>query len=157
MKKNGFTLMELLAVIAVLAVLATLVIPNVFKSYNDSLIKKMAIEEKNLQDASDIYLEEHCISPLYYGGVRYTCPSTYDNYTKVGFICLSELQHPVSFVGTLSENDQNDSYIGEIKFKDTLCTGYVSYTKDGKVTIKKAYLDCGSEYQTAGYTSGACN
>lgn len=37
MKKNGFTLVELLAVIVITAVLAVIAVPSILKLYNNSL------------------------------------------------------------------------------------------------------------------------
>ena len=129
--KKGFTLVELLAVIAILSVLAIIVVPNVINNYKKALIKKMVIEENNAADAAQIYVEEHCIDPLYYKGEIYTCP---DTYTTDEYVCLNELQDPGH------GNAPEDQYIGDIKYSGENCYGLVKF--DG--TSKNTYLFCGT-------------
>lgn len=132
--KKGFTLIELLAVIAILAVLVVIVVPNVISNYNSSMVKKMTIEESNIADAAEVYVEEHCTDPLYYNGKKYTCPET---YTLSKYVCLSELQDPNINNG----NDTEDYYVGDVKFKGEACNGVVVF--DG--VNKKTYLFCGAK------------
>ena len=133
MKKTGFTLVELLAAIAIIAVLSILIVPNVFDNYNKSLIKKMAIEESSVNDASELYLEDHCRSAL----PGYTCPNTYNKSSKIGYICLSELRNPNH------GDDINDYYIEEndVSFKGNKCNGF-AYINGYEI---KTYLYCGLE------------
>lgn len=130
--KKGFTLIELLAVIAIIGVLAVIVIPNVAKSYENSLIKLMETEENNMVTASDLFLEDYCISPI---SSEYSCPNTYVKATKTGYICLSRLQQ--------NAIDSNQGYIDSIKFKSEECYGFVFYSIENSSSIKKAYLFCG--------------
>lgn len=130
MKKKGFTLVEILVVIGIIALLTVLVLPNVIGSYNKSLREKMAIEEANTIDAAELYLEDHCISPL----AGYTCPNTYSKKDKKGFICINELRNPTH------GDSENDFYIEEnsISYSNKLCTGLVKI--DGY--DMKTYLYC---------------
>ena len=129
--KRGFTLIELLVVIAIIGVMAVIVVPNIMDSYKKSSIKKMVIEENNIADAAQVYVEEHCLNPLNYKGTVYTCPSTYitDKY-----VCLSELQDP------LNGNAADDYYVGDVKYGSNTCYGVVKFV--GKE--RKTYLFCGT-------------
>ena len=60
MKKNGFTLVELLVVVAILAMLVALVVPNVMESYHNSLKKDMEIQENGVVDAANIFIRDFC-------------------------------------------------------------------------------------------------
>lgn len=137
--KKGFTLIELLIVIAILGVMAVIVIPNIIGNYKKALIKKMVIEESNVADAAEIYVEEHCNNPLDYMGTVYTCPST---YTSSSYVCLSELQDPGN------GNASDDYYVGNVKYGSRTCYGVVQYDGNDKQT----YLFCGTggnfEYTT---------
>ncbi len=129
--KKGFTLIELLAVIAIIGVMAVIVIPNIMDSYKKSLIKKMIIEENNVADAAQIYVEEHCLNPLNYKGEVYTCPTT---YTTNNFVCLSELQDPGN------GNAIDDYYVGDVKYGSNTCYGVVKFIGKDRHT----YLFCGT-------------
>ena len=131
--KKGFTLVELLAVIAILGVLMVIVLPNVIDNYNESIIKKMSIEENNISDAAEIFVEEHCKHPLKYAGQVYTCPLSYGNNPK--YICLNDLQNPVNY-----GNSANEQYIGEVKFKSDVCKGIVVIEGHNR----KTFLYCGA-------------
>ncbi len=140
MKKNGFTLIELLAVIAILGILVAITLPNIVDNYKKSLDKTMQIAEDNVLDAADIYLSEHCLDPM----SGYECPSTYDYPSRSGVICLSELINPVSYNEPLSHSSEH--YIDEVKYRNTVCEGYVLYNKADN--IRKTYLFCGTDYTT---------
>ena len=132
--KKGFTLIELLVVIAIIGVMAVIVVPNIMDSYKKSLIKKMVIEENNVSDAAQIYVEEHCLNPLNYKGKVYTCPST---YTTNKFVCLSELQNPYL---SSNGNEAGDYYVGDVKYGSNTCYGVVQFVGKERHT----YLFCGT-------------
>ncbi|NLC47856.1 MAG: leucine-rich repeat domain-containing protein, partial [Tenericutes bacterium] len=53
MKKNAFTLVELLAVIAILAILIIIALPNILKMYNDAQMKVFLQEARNINKAAE--------------------------------------------------------------------------------------------------------
>ena len=48
MKRNGFTLVEILAAIAVIAIISVIAAPSIIKSYNNSRIEAITIQKSKL-------------------------------------------------------------------------------------------------------------
>ena len=59
MKKNGFTLIEVIAVIVILCVVVSITTINVLKIKKDSDKKLLETKIKNLESAAIIYVQEH--------------------------------------------------------------------------------------------------
>lgn len=112
MNRNGFTLVELLAVIAIVGILTLIAVPNAIKLYNEAILKEMVVQESNIKNAANIYLEDYCNSKL---DDRLICPSSYEevNNKDEKYVCLSDLQ------------EANDSYIGSVKYKKDSCKGII--------------------------------
>lgn len=131
--RNGFTLTELLAVIAIIAILTLMVVPAVIKMYNENVIKAMHIQESEIKEAADLYIEDHCDDPIDHSVI---CPSSYEekNADEEKYICLSDLQV------------KSDKYIDKVKFKSYSCNGIIIYQKDDETNLytnSNVYLYCG--------------
>lgn len=64
MKKNGFTLIEIIAVVAILGFLAIVAIPNIIKLFSRSTEETMKIQETNVLDAAKLFVEDYCRNPI---------------------------------------------------------------------------------------------
>ena len=130
--KRGFTLVELLAVIAIIAVLTLIAVPAALKIYNENVIKSMHIQEGQVKDAANLFVEDYCKSSIDQTKI---CPKSYStpvNDKKT--VCLQDLQN------------SSEKYIGTIKYKSSDCKGYVTYYLDSETGVygnEKAYLFCG--------------
>ena len=101
--KNGFTLIELLVVIAIIALLILIAVPAALKIYNENVIKSMYIQEAQVKDAANLFVEDYCNSPI---DQTMICPKSYStpvNDKKT--VCLQDLQN------------SSDKYIKVINFK----------------------------------------
>lgn len=139
MKKNGFTLIELLAVIAILSMLALIAVPSAIEIYNEGIKKEMKIQESNVKDAANLYIEDYCTDKI---DESLTCPSTYDDgiYDSASglvtekYVCLYNLQKA------------KDKYISDVRYKKDDCEGFIVYylnEKTGTYGNAKTYLYCG--------------
>ena len=50
--KNGFTLVELLAVVAILAILVALTMPNIMKEYNKVKVDSFVVDVQSVMDVA---------------------------------------------------------------------------------------------------------
>lgn len=135
MKKNGFTLTEILVVLALIGLLLVIVVPRIGNSLNKGTEKAMKVQEGELKDAGLMFLEDMCKNPIEKG----KCPATikYNNTTNTysGYVLLNTL---------LSEK-----YIDEIKLDKQACNACVKYSNNEA----KAYIKCGTAYTTEGYNN----
>ena len=114
--KRGFTLIELLAVIAIIAILTLMAVPAVIKIYNENVIKAMHVQESEIKEAANLFVEDYCNSSIDQTKI---CPKSYStpvNDKKT--VCLQDLQN------------NSDKYIGTVKYKGSDCKGYVTYYLD---------------------------
>ena len=132
--KYGFTLIELLAVIAIIAVLTLIAVPAALKIYNENVIKSMRVQEGQVKDAANLFVEDYCKSSIDQTKI---CPKSYSKgLDNKKVVCLQDLQN------------SSDKYIGTVKYKSSDCKGYVTYYLDSETGIygnEKAYLFCGKD------------
>ncbi len=130
--RNGFTLIELLAVIAIIAVLTLIAVPAALKIYNENVIKNMHVQEGQVKDAANLFVEDYCKSTIDQTKI---CPQSYSHAVNdKKTVCLQDLQN------------SSEKYIGKIKYKSSDCKGYVTYYLDSETGVygdEKAYLFCG--------------
>lgn len=68
--KNGFTLVELLAVIMLLGLLIVFVVPNIVKLFKNSNDTLSVFQIKELKSSVEIYINDTCLNPV---NVDYIC------------------------------------------------------------------------------------
>lgn len=133
-KKAGFTLVELLATIALLSILIVFVVPKIYSYIQTGTNKALELQEKNVEDAAKIFLEDYCKSPITLAHATQCTKLLNKEITSSGF---------ATFEGTLKlsfliEKD----YIDPVTFKKNSCddTSYIEFKTDDTI---KAYLKCG--------------
>lgn len=131
MKKNGFTLVELLAVIAILGVIMVIAIPNVMDMFNSGVDKTMTIQENNMLDAANLFTQDNCGRNAISRDRKAICTAAISG-NKAYFV-----------TDVITKFD----YMDPIKHKGaTDCKGYVEFTYNsstGKFTDGKTYVYCG--------------
>jgi len=88
--KKGFTLTEILVVIALIGVLLLFVMPNLVKIFSNSVKSTMKVQEKEIEDAGHLYLDDYCKNKI----GNNTCPGTIKRGTNnkySGYIKLETL------------------------------------------------------------------
>ena len=60
MKKNGFTLIELITVIAVLSIIAAILIPNINNTIRTSRADQLEDVRENIVHTTDVFLNSNC-------------------------------------------------------------------------------------------------
>lgn len=127
---KGFTLTEILTVIALIGVLLLFVMPNLTKIFGNSVKKTMQVQEKELNEAGLLYLEDYCKNKL----GNNICPGTIKRETNnkySGYVTLDTL------IGK--------EYIDEVKVQGNTCKGCVIFTENKA----NAYLSCSDMYETS--------
>ena len=74
MKKNGFTLVELLVVIVILGIISTFALPNILKIAKAQKIKACESKLNSLESAAKLYLQDH-EDEYYAENLNYIYPS----------------------------------------------------------------------------------
>ncbi len=138
--KNGFTLVEILAVIAIIGVLIIISLPSLMEIFKDASNNSMTIQENEIVDASKLFLEDYCIHPL---GDNICSDYSKDvSEPNLKYVCLSTLQ--------------DKGYMDPVAVGNgTSCSGFVVYNKEAdskQYSNHKAYIECGSAYQTQDYS-----
>ena len=122
MKKNGFTLVEVLVVIVIIAVLSTIISPIVINLLSKNRQEMYENQVRTLEEASKRWSVDHA-------GELSSDESSYclslDELSNEGYISGSDLKNPVNdedLVGSIliTYNSVYQQY--EFKFVETLCS-----------------------------------
>lgn len=62
MKKNGFTLVELLGVVTILVMLGLIIIPTINKVVSDNKVKLYNVQIKNIKSGASSFVSENVLS-----------------------------------------------------------------------------------------------
>lgn len=123
MNKEGFTLIEIMAVVAILAIIGVLVVPKILKVKQDNINKLYKEQEDRLEEKAKEYMNDNYIS------------STLDQFV----ITKSQL---------ISGGYTAEIY--DLISKENTCNAYVEITNYQTTPVINAYLSC-EGYTTAGY------
>ena len=142
--KKGFTLVEMIATIAILSIIILISAPSVLKSYNESRIKAMVIQETKLVEAGDILLDDYCNDALD-ESKKEKCSEYYQRLYSV-----SNLKDEVNYNYICVRDLKNLKYYSEkLVYGGSNCQGVVVYETDKKTNLKVdsySYIDCEGAY-----------
>ncbi len=128
-RKNGFTLVEVLAVIALIGVLMVLIMPRLSDLFLGSVDRTMKVQENEIKDAGLMYLEDYCKNRIGNNVCSGTITRNNETNKYSGYVSLETLEN---------------GYIDDVSLQGVDCTGCVIY-EENKAS---AYLMCGSKYET---------
>ena len=139
MKKDGFTLVELLAVIAIVALITILTVPNVIKLFNSGNDSAMEFQENEMVEAAKLYLQDYYFKPINY------------SYRVVGEAAFKNLGSDDSKKYICASTVINAGYTKQVTYSGGVsCKGLVIFDKGDNALYEhgKAYFYCDTVYST---------
>ena len=118
MKKNGFTVIELVTVVALLSIIGVILIPKINSAIKTSRADQLEDVRENVKNATEVYLNNKCGSEVYdnlidVGNVRIYLSSI----NNCGLID-SKIYNPMSGDYFNIDNEYVDVYIDEVGMID---------------------------------------
>ena len=125
-RKNGFTLVELLAVIIIIGVVLVITIPSVTKLVSSNYQNAYQLNLDSLEKAAEDYIVQNSIR-------------------------VTEGEHKIITINKLIE----EKFIKEVVDPQSkgLCEGYVVVSRSGKNNAYEPFLKCGDTYLSDNYDS----
>ena len=159
MKKQGFTLVELLAVIAILAILVIIALPNVMGMFNQAKENSFTTEIKTIfQQAEQQWISDSMLETgeITYRRVNGNSCSTSSNGSKIDLSGRTELNYEITLNQAgkvIAFNADDGTYI----LKSNLSTGdYLLVTDIGDENGTKAPITSAADGNSA-YSYGSCS
>lgn len=110
MKKNGFTLIELITVIALLSIVGVLLIPKINKAFQTSKADQLEEVRISVANATDVYLNSKCGKEHYESLIENESIKIYLSSISDCGLLNSSIYNPVSG----DYFDINDEYINVV-------------------------------------------
>lgn len=146
MKKNGFSLVELLAVVVILAIIISIAGYSVFRVRDNSLEKLLNTKIDNLIDSAKLYGQENWqekqseLSSCTIDGVASYCldVTVYDLIDK-GYYTSSEVN-----------SDGEKDLINNVTGKSMLCDTFTIYKKNNRIYAREKDIYSNNDSFTCG-------
>ena len=130
MKKNGFTLIEILAVIVILGILGTMVSINVIKIKDDSMKDLLETKIENLEASAIVYGQENP------NILTESCVVDNLNYSSCAKVYVDDLIKGNYFKSTEINNDGNVDLINNVTKESMLNDKIQIYRKNNSIYAK---------------------
>lgn len=129
-KKNGFSLVEILAVIVILSIVATMATFSVMKTRENSMKKLLNTKIDELEASAILYGQEN------QGSLEGTCTVDNEEYKFCKLVTVKELIDNDYY--TTSEENRNNKkdLINNVTNKSMLCDEIQIYKKNNRVYAK---------------------
>ena len=167
MKKDGFTLIEILAVIIVISIIMTLVVPEIMKDYNDAQDKALISYANKIKKSANEYVITHrnemekgtvqknikdimSDTGKYEGNIYiFSDGNSYINNLKVTGqnrkLCNINLNEEIDESMIKHNNEVCDDGITSEKTKDTALISFANKVREKALEYKKADIDESSD------------
>lgn len=96
MKKNGFTLIELITVIALLSIIAVVLIPKINTAFKESYADQLEDVRINIKDATEIYIHSEMGKDTYQLLLNYESVRIYLNTLSNYGLIEDKIYNPMS-------------------------------------------------------------
>ena len=130
MKRNGFTLIEILAVIVILGILGTIVSINVIKIKDDSMEDLLETKIQNLEASAVVYGQENP------NILTESCVVDNLNYSSCAKVKVDDLIKGSYFKSTEVNNEGNVDLINNVTKESMLNDNIQIYRKNNSIYAK---------------------
>ena len=118
MKKNGFTLIELITVIALLSIVGIILIPKISKAFQTSRADQLEDIRQSVVTATEVYLNSKCGKDKYDLLIENETVKVYLSSISDCGLIESSIYNPVSGENFDIENEYVDVFIDEVGMID---------------------------------------
>ena len=105
MKKNGFTLMELISVIALMSLLFVIMAPKINDAFKESKADQLEEVRQMVADATEIYLNSTCGRDVYNNLIKTEEVKIYLNVISECGLIKDKIYNPVSGDNFIIDNE----------------------------------------------------
>jgi len=114
MKKNGFTLMELISVIALMSLLFVIMAPKINDVFKESRADQLEEVRQMVVDATDVYLNNTCGRDVYNNLIKTEEVKIYLNVISECGLIEDKIYNPVSGDNFIIDNEYIVARIDEV-------------------------------------------
>lgn len=118
MKKNGFTLIELITVIALLSIVGVILLPKISKAFQTSKADQLAEVREDVVTATEVYLNSKCGKDSYNSLIENEHIQIYLNSISDCGLIDSSIYNPVSGDYFDIDNEYINVFIDEVGLID---------------------------------------
>lgn len=118
MKKNGFTLIELITVIALLSIVGVILIPRISKAFQTSRADQLEEIRENVVTATEVYLNSKCGKENFDLLIENETVKVYLSSISDCGLIDSTIYNPVSGKNFEIDNEYVNVYIDEVGMID---------------------------------------
>ena len=118
MKKNGFTLTELITVVALLSIIGVIMVPKILDAFQTSKADQLEEVRQEVATATEVYLNSKCGNEYYDNLIENDSVKIYLNSISDCGLIENKIYNPVSGEYFNIENEYVNVFIDEVGMID---------------------------------------